>query len=348
MENVATYSEARSEYTKQLATFIVPAMLSWFQMLWHRNSGNKSQCMALFQTECEEIGRWNTDRVHDEVRALIERSGCDYMEELMTAVFIAHTKVLTAVRLSTRKKKLSIQVPKLDHFIHRVFRETARSYWKAPYMFMESGNVVERQKNILQLEALATEAITTAVRGMLPVKDILHDYLEDDAEDVEDEELVGGGVAVPTNEVVPTIPGPTPSEIKKEEEQQKQETTEEEKVQESRVEAPAPAPTETSEAKPTNVEPDVFKIDTKPSVSFSDYDAEFSDSKVTMKYSPKIVTEEDHEIAEMSADDGLIIDDKSEVSLSELDDIENLDMPPKPVMKITPDEDDLGDIEILE
>jgi hypothetical protein len=270
----------------------------------------------------------------------------------MTAVFIAHTKVLTAVRLSTRKKKLSIQVPKLDHFIHRVFRETARSYWKAPYMFMETGNAVERQKNILQLEALATEAITTAVRSMLPVKDILHDYLEDDAEDVDDDEMTGGR-AIPTNEVVPAIVGLTPSEVKKEEVTQAQEAKEEEKVQESRVEAPAPAPapevtiTE-PQAKPTNVEPDVFKIDTKPSVSFSDYDAEFGDSNVTMKYSPKIVTEEDHEIAEMSADDGLIIDDKSEVSLSELDDIEDLDMPAKPVMKVVADEDDLGEVVMLE
>ena len=100
MENVATYSEARSEYTKQLATLIVPPLVGWFQQLWSRNSSNKQQALSLFQSECEEIPRWNQDRVHDEVRLLIDRTGCDYMEELMTAVFIAHTKVLTAVRLS--------------------------------------------------------------------------------------------------------------------------------------------------------------------------------------------------------------------------------------------------------
>ena len=94
MENLATYSEARSEYTKQLATFIVPSLVGWFQQLWGRNATDRNRCMALFQGECEEIPRWNSDRIHDEVRVLIERTGCDYMEELMTAVFIAHTKVL--------------------------------------------------------------------------------------------------------------------------------------------------------------------------------------------------------------------------------------------------------------
>ena len=102
------------------------------------------------------------------------------MEELMTAVFIAHTKVLTAVRLSSHKKqKLSITVPKLDHFLHRVFCESARVFWKTPFLFMSDGGAIERQKNLLQIEALVSEAITTAVRGLLPVKQILHDYLDD-------------------------------------------------------------------------------------------------------------------------------------------------------------------------
>ena len=180
MENVATYSEARSEYTKQLATMVVPPIVGWFQTVWIRNAADRQRCLAAFQSECEEVSRWNQDRIHDEVRVLLEKTGCDYMEELMTAVFIAHTKVLTAVRLSTKQKKLSITVPKLDHFVHRIFRESARSFWKAPFLFVSEGNVVDRQKNLLQIEGLATEAITTAVRSLLPVKQILHDYLGGD------------------------------------------------------------------------------------------------------------------------------------------------------------------------
>jgi len=244
MENVATYSEARSEYTKQLASFVVPALVTWFQTVWSRNSSDKQRCLALFQGDCEEVARWNTDRVHDEVRALIDRTGCDYMEELMTAVFVAHTKVLTAVRLSTKQKKLSITVPKLDHFVHRVFRETARTFWKTPFLFMDSGNVVERQKNVLQIEALAIEAITTAVRSLLPVKQILKDYMEDDGDDEVVEQPVAP-VAVP------------PVVESKEDSGNKLETP--------KVVAPV-------------IVPDVVNIDTEPSVSFSDYDEVFSKS----------------------------------------------------------------------
>ena len=305
MENVATYSEARSEYTKQLASFVVPALVTWFQSMWSRNASDKQRCLSLFQGDCEEIARWNTDRVHDEVRALIERTGCDYMEELMTAVFVAHTKVLTAVRLSTKQKKLSITVPKLDHFVHRVFRETARTFWKTPFLFMDGGHVVERQKNILQIEALATEAITTAVRSLLPVKQILKDYMEDDEED----EVIEAAAAPP-----PVTPEPRPVVESKEAEEVAEAPTVTPTVTPASVETPA-----------VNATPEVVKIDTEPSVSFSDYDEVFSKSAA-----PELV-----HVSRMEddgpSDGALQIDESSATSLGS-DDVDDLEAP-KPKAK---------------
>lgn len=348
MENVATYSEARSEYTKQLASFVVPALVGWFQSMWARNASDKQRCLALFQGDCEEIARWNTDRVHDEVRALIERTGCDYMEELMTAVFVAHTKVLTAVRLSTKQKKLSITVPKLDHFVHRVFRETARSFWKTPFLFMEGNNVVERQKNVLQIEALATESITTAVRSLLPVKQILKDYLEDDEED----EVVEVEPRGPATPVV------RPSEEAKEEEEEvaaaaavavavavaepvpAKEEAKEPVKQETKEEAPAVVPT---------VAPAIVKIDTEPAVSFSDYDEVFSKSSAPeLVHVPRLEDDDD------GPSDGLLqIDESSSRSIGD-DDVEDLEAPkpkakPAAVPALPPKEESLdSDIVVLE
>jgi hypothetical protein len=340
MENVATYSEARSEYTKQLASFVVPALVGWFQSMWARNASDKQRCLALFQGDCEEIARWNTDRVHDEVRALIERTGCDYMEELMTAVFVAHTKVLTAVRLSTKQKKLSITVPKLDHFVHRVFRETARAFWKTPFLFMEGNNVVERQKNVLQIEALATESITTAVRSLLPVKQILKDYLEDDEEDE----------VVEAEERGPVTPVVRPSEEAKEEEVAV--TVEEKapapKVEEAKEEVKEPVKQEKKEEAPA-VAPAVVKIDTEPAVSFSDYDEVFSKSSAPeLVHVPRLEDDDD------GPSDGLLkIDESSSRSIGD-DDVEDLEAPkpkakPTPVPALPPKEESLdSDIVVLE
>lgn len=325
MENVATYSEARSEYTKQLATFIVPSLVSWFQQLWSRNATNKQQCLSLFQTDCEEIGRWNQDRIHDEVRVLIERTGCDYMEDLMTAVFIAHTKVLTAVRLSQKQKKLSITVPKLDHFVHRVFRESARSFWKSPFLFMDVGAVVDRQKNVLQIEALAAEAITTAVRGLLPVKQILQDYLEADGhEEIEDE----------------TVAAPETAPEAEAEEEKCAVTPEKKEV----AAVPAPATPEKKESAPA-----VVKIDTEPSVKFSEYDAVFDETAGApeMRYAPKEGDDDDDDISDGPSDGTLDVDEASTKPLDD-GDMEDLDAVGPKVVPPAPPADEEIEAEVLE
>jgi len=304
MENVATYSEARSEYTKQLATFVVPPVVGWFQKLWVQCAVDRQRSLSAFQTECEEVARWNQDRINDEVRALLERSGCDYMEELMTAVFIAHTKVLTAVRLTTKQKKLSIVVPKLDHFIHRVFRESARSFWKSPFLFMTDNGVVERQKNLLQIEGLAIEAITTAVRSLLPVKQILADYMGDaeEAEEVAVQETAVPEAAVPETAVpeAAVAPAEASSDVKE------------------IITTPEPPKPE-----PPKPEP-IINIDTEPSVRFSDTLSVFNETS-------------EPELVMAPEDDGLKVDESSTQPM-DMGDIEDLEKPAQAPAAIADDE----------
>jgi hypothetical protein len=182
MESVSLYSEARNEYLKQLSTWIIPPMVEFFRNEYSEivlREGNK-RAMAFFQEFCASVPKWNQDIIETNTNTLLESCRCDYVEELMTAVFIAHTKMLTAIRVNSKQKKLQITLPKLDHFIHRIFVECARAFWKAPFLFSEELPPIERQKNILQLESMATEALSGAIRSLLPVKSILRDYMNDD------------------------------------------------------------------------------------------------------------------------------------------------------------------------
>jgi Family of unknown function (DUF5764) len=185
METASLYSEARNEYLKQMATWIVPPLVEFFRTQYntlYEKEGKK--VMGAFQTYCSEVPRWNQDVIDANINIILDNCRCDYMEELMTAVFIAYTKMLTAIRINSKQKKLQITLPKLDHFLHRVFIECARSFWKAPYLFAHELAPIEKQKNILQAEQMCTDALSGAVRSLLPVKSILRDYL-DDGEDAD-------------------------------------------------------------------------------------------------------------------------------------------------------------------
>jgi hypothetical protein len=186
MENISIYSEARNEYVKQLSTWVVPPLVEFFRDEYEQFSVTEGRgVMRAFQNFCAEVPRWNQDVIETNINKILDNCRCDYIEELMTAVFIAHTKMLTAIRVSSKQKKLSITLPKLDHFLHRVFTECARAFWKAPFLFADSGSAIDKQKNILQAESLCIDAVSGAVRSLLPVKNILRDYLDESDSDEE-------------------------------------------------------------------------------------------------------------------------------------------------------------------
>ena len=203
-ENVGVYSEAKSEYTRQLCQFLVPALLTYFLETLEEVKQKDADAKKLlwnFQNTLKEVPDWNIDKVKRETSRIQTLAKCDYLEELLTAVFIAHTKVLSAIRLSTKQKKLQISIPKLDHFIHRTLADCARLVWSNVYLFTPTGTAVERQKNLNTVETLLGEGILQSIRTMLPVKSILREYLHDDGEEEEGESTDASKVEAPKVEV---------------------------------------------------------------------------------------------------------------------------------------------------
>lgn len=201
---------------KQLCTWIVPPLVEFFRNEYNalaKTHGKKA--MSAFQTFCTEVPKWNQDIIEVRINAVLDGCRCDYVEELVTATFIAHTKMLTAIRTNGKQKKLQITLPKLDHFLHRVFTECARSLWKAPYLFSTELSSIDRQKNILQAESMCAESMSAAVRSLLPVKNILREYLDDEEEESKGtkENMEELDLVEETEEETPTLPSETVSAI---------------------------------------------------------------------------------------------------------------------------------------
>lgn len=190
-EGVSVYAEAKGEYTRQLCQYLSPALQKYFLDLLStakEREADPKKHLLTFQTLLEGISEWNIDKVQRETQSLAMSTQCDYLEELLTAVFIAHTKVLSAIRLTNRQKKLQITIPKLEHFLHRTLTECARLLWTNTFLFASTGSSLERQKNMRQIEGLIGEGILQGVRTMLPVKSILREYLSNDETDEEEED----------------------------------------------------------------------------------------------------------------------------------------------------------------
>lgn len=305
--DVGVYGEAKGEYTRQLCVFLVPALESYFLDLLteaKQNAAGPSKELLTFQNMLQGIPDWNQDKVIRETGRIQNDSKCDYLEELLTAVFIAHTKVLSAIRLTSKQKKLQITIPKLDHFLHRVLSECARSLWSSAFLFA-GANSIERQKNLRQVEHLIQEAVLQAIRGLLPVKSILREYLVEDEEEEEGEKPVEAAKPSEVGEPVANIAqaeeqkeGVTseqeqaqtqPQEQLQEEEEEEEEEKEKEKEQKENItslqEQPSNSdvPTELVQSPPVTsfTEAPILNLEgntMRPSVQFNDKAMVFSES----------------------------------------------------------------------
>ena len=271
---ISVYGEAKGEYTRQLSVYLVPVLESYILGLLEQartESPNPQKVLWTFQSLLAAIPDWNQDKVIRETEALQRDCKCDYLEELLTAVFIAHTKILSAIRLTTKQKKLQITIPKIDHFLHRLLSEAARSLWTNAYLFAET-NSIEKQKNLRQVSALLQESVLQAIRGLLPVKSILREYLHDDGDE---EEETAAAAPLPTEIVAAEAAPVEEAKVKPEEAKPEEAKPEEAKPEEAKPEEAKPEEAKPEEAKPVDEvksqedKPPTIYIDTKPSVSFS-------------------------------------------------------------------------------
>ena len=270
-DGVNVYADAKGEYTRQLCQYLTPALHKYFLDMLEKakQAEDKAKYLVNFQTLLEGIADWNIDKVQRETQHIAINTQCDYLEELLTAVFIAHTKVLSAIRLTNKSRKLQITIPKMDHFLHRTLRECARLLWTNAFLFSTTGTTFERQKNMREIEGLINDGILLGIRTMLPVKSILREYLSTEESDTDYEEEEDDADAE-SNSILE--PKEAVKEVK--EEPVKEEPVKEEPVKEEPVKK-EPVKEEPVKEEPVKEEP--VKEET-PILNFANQEMEFIDT----------------------------------------------------------------------
>jgi hypothetical protein len=143
--------------------------------------------LMTFQNLLTRIPKWNSVLIEEERKRIIERSGCNYLEDLITCVHIIQLKVLTCIRAGNKQKKIDISIPKLDHFIHKVYLHTARKIYSNVYLFEKNVNPLQMQKNARELEMIIQDCILTTIRDSIPTEAIIRAYMDESVE--QDEEV---------------------------------------------------------------------------------------------------------------------------------------------------------------
>jgi hypothetical protein len=241
---ISNLHSSRDEWCARLVSILTPLTIEGIKSIFNEalklaNDNNEGgKYLMTFQNLLCRVPKWNGTMIEEERQRIIERSGCGYLEDLITCVHIIQLKTLTCIRVGNKQKKIDISIPKLDLFLHKVYVHLARKCYKNVYLFESGISPLAQQKNMRELEVIAQECILSAIRESVPTEQIIKAYLDESME--QEEEVI----------IEPIANG------EEEEEQEEKKKTEEEENEETKEAYVMPA-----EEAPPAIVPSIVDLD---------------------------------------------------------------------------------------
>tara|TARA_B110000483_G_scaffold242335_1_gene327896 strand:- start:2126 stop:3130 length:1005 start_codon:yes stop_codon:yes gene_type:complete len=217
---LANLHESRNEWCGRLVSIFTPlineGIRSIFNESWKMCCENdeKEKYLMTFQNLLTRIPKWNSVIIETERKRIIERSGCNYLEDLISCVHIIQLKVLTCIRVGNKQKQIDISIPKLDTFIHKIYIHAARKVYANVYLFENNISPLTQQKNNREFEQIIQECILTTIRDSIPTEEIIKAYMDESQE--QEEEVIIENIEEPKKDEV-KIEEPKKDEVKIEE-----------------------------------------------------------------------------------------------------------------------------------
>lgn len=189
---ISNLHESRNEWCARLVSIMTPLVIEGVRSIFNESwklcleNDEANKYLMTFQNLLARIPKWNSVIVEEERKRILERSGCNYLEDLITCVHIIQLKVLTCIRVGNKQKKIDISIPKLDHFIHKVYINVARKAYTNVYLFETHITPLQMQKNNRELETIVQECILNAIRESIPTEAIIRAYMDETVEQEEE------------------------------------------------------------------------------------------------------------------------------------------------------------------
>jgi len=191
--NIDSLNECRNEWTARLVNILVPQLNDGINSIFNesyqmcKSNDELEKYLMTFQNLLSRVPSWNQNIIDDESKRIIEKSNCSYLNDLLTCVHVTQLKILTNVRVCKNQKKIDIDIPKIEKFIHRTYIAIARKLYKNIYLFEQECSPLTKQKNNRELELIIRECILNTIRETIPIDKILRAYM---SEKMEEEVLV--------------------------------------------------------------------------------------------------------------------------------------------------------------
>ena len=193
--NVSSLHESKNEWASRLVTILTPLITEGYKSILEesiklcKENNEMEKYLMTFQNLVSRIPKWNQTIIDTECQRITEKSGCVYLEDLLTCVHIIQLKILTSMRVGQKQKKIDISVPKFNDFIHKTYINVARKLYKNIYLFELYVPPLQAQKNNREIEVIIQECIINTIRENIPIDMVIKAYMDESIEEDVTEEV---------------------------------------------------------------------------------------------------------------------------------------------------------------
>lgn len=214
--NVASLGQGIGLWGSALVNYLVPPMMQAFQSLFDaslklcKETNEPLKYLQNFQNVLSTIHKWNENQIEEETKRIINQSHCDYLEDMVTSIHLMQLKTMSCMRVSSKSKKIELDIPSLPQFIHKCYVQSARLFFTRVYLFQLTTDKLKIQENNSNKKQFLEKAIFLAIMESIPKEKILRAYMDESIEEEVEviEELIP--LAPPPPSVVEQTASPPP------------------------------------------------------------------------------------------------------------------------------------------
>jgi hypothetical protein len=197
------WEAAKQEWTKHICNLLVPVIDEGFRNIYvncekkiREDFANDQEgaddddpavgVITMFKNTLLNIPKWNQEIIDEEYgrlqRELAKDGSQDVLDDLVKAAFTSHILILSSVNMSAQpNKKVELNIPTSKRFVHKIYIEAARIFYRNPHLFAPHYNSAESEyryhKNAARIEQVLCSSVSEAISKLMPIRTILRAYM---------------------------------------------------------------------------------------------------------------------------------------------------------------------------
>ena len=109
--NISSITESKNEWCARLTNILTPTLIEGIKSIFEEayklclENDEDEKYLMTFQNLLNNIPKWSSEVVNNEKNRILLSTGCNYLEDLLSCVYITQLKALTISRVGTKQKK---------------------------------------------------------------------------------------------------------------------------------------------------------------------------------------------------------------------------------------------------